>query len=525
MTFEKLGLNASIIKALIEKGYEIPTPIQSQAIPLILNHHDILGCAQTGTGKTGAFALPMIQLLHGMEKTPADGKLQALILTPTRELAIQIEENIQEYSKYMPIKHAVIFGGVNQSSQVDKLRRGVDLLVATPGRLLDLINQGFVKLGTIKLFVLDEADRMLDMGFINDIKKILKLLPEQRQSLFFSATMPENIVQLSNTILKNPKRIEVTPASTTAETIQQELYYTNKGTKNQLLLHLLEDTAIDQALVFTRTKHGADKVTKELLKHNVSASAIHGNKTQVQRQKALGAFKDGKTRILVATDIAARGIDIDKLKFVINYEIPNEPESYVHRIGRSGRAGESGFAISLCEPEENAFILDIQKLIGQKIPVVNTNPFPQTDAAMTEAEKKEANKEKNKRKQEFFANLKAQNPNHPRLSKKIEEKKAAQASAPVQNKVEAPKPAQVENKPKFEHHKPRFNNDRPKFGNNQGRNDHSKTGPGEQKTEGETPKPKSNEHKPKFANNHKPTRSGKSDHQPLKDKYMWPLEK
>ncbi len=396
------------MKALTEKGYTEPTPIQAKAIPLILNNQDILGCAQTGTGKTAAFAIPIIQLINKHEKFDNNRtKIRALIVTPTRELAIQIDDNIKAYSKHTQIRHTVIFGGVKQGKQVEKLKRGVHILTATPGRLLDLIGQGFISLDDLKLFVLDEADRMLDMGFINDIKKLLKLIPEKRQSLFFSATMPDNIVKLSNTILKNPKKIEVTPASSTAETIKQFVYYTNRTSKAALLLHVIEERGIDQVLIFTRTKHGADRVARNLTKKGVKASSIHGDKAQNQRQKALQAFKDGKIRVLVATDIAARGIDIDKLKFVINYEIPNMPETYVHRIGRSGRAGEEGTAISLCEPEENVNIKNIQKLIGNKIQTADNEAFPQTDKPMTEAEKKEWQKEKQRRKQEFFANRKA----------------------------------------------------------------------------------------------------------------------
>ncbi len=405
MTFENLGIIVPILKALKQKNYNEPTPIQAQAIPLILQRKDVLGCAQTGTGKTAAFAIPIIQLIETIEsgkRVPT--KLRALIVTPTRELAIQIDDNIKEYSKYTDIKHAVIFGGVKQYAQVNKLRSGVHILVATPGRLLDLIGQGIISLDLIKLFVLDEADRMLDMGFIHDIKRLLKMLPTHRQSLFFSATMPANIIDLSKTILKNPTKIEVTPVSSTAETIQQRLYYTNRQTKNDLLLHVLKDKAIDQALLFTRTKHGADKIARILKKKNISSAAIHGDKAQRQRQNALSQFKDGAIRVLVATDIAARGIDIDKLRYVINHDIPNVAETYVHRIGRSGRAGEEGIAISLCEPEENAFIKDIEKLINQKLKVVSDNPFPQTDAPMTADEKKEWMKEKQKRKQEFFAN-------------------------------------------------------------------------------------------------------------------------
>ena len=406
MTFEDLNLITPILNAVKTKGYTEPTPIQEKAIPLILQKKDVLGCAQTGTGKTAAFAIPIIQLIqeaeahHNAKKTP----IRALIVTPTRELAIQIEENIDAYSKNTVVRQAVIFGGVNQHAQVQQLKKGVHILVATPGRLLDLISQKHISLEHIKLFVLDEADRMLDMGFINDIRKLLKLLPKERQSLFFSATMPDNIVDLSNQILKNPVKVEVTPPSSTAETIQQFVYYTNRTTKGDLLLHILKSPKIEQVLLFARTKRGADRITRNLKKARISAAAIHGDKAQNQRQKALNEFKDGNIRVLVATDIAARGIDINQLKFVINYDIPNLPESYVHRIGRSGRAGEEGIAISLCEPEENAFIKDIEQLTKKRIRVVKVNPFPQTERPMTELEKKEWNKEKQRRKQEFFAN-------------------------------------------------------------------------------------------------------------------------
>ncbi|MCL4137439.1 UNVERIFIED_CONTAM: hypothetical protein GTU68_013713 [Idotea baltica] len=397
MKFENLDLIEPILRALKEKNYVEPTMIQEKAIPLILDRRDVLGCAQTGTGKTAAFAIPTIQLINNIE-----GHLTA----PTRELAIQIGENIKSYSKHTNITHTVIFGGVKQGSQVQALRKGVHILVATPGRLLDLINQGHINIETVKLFILDEADRMLDMGFINDIKKLLKLLPEKRQSLFFSATMPDNIVTLSRTILKDPIKIEVSPVSSTAETIQQYLYYTNRTSKRDLLLHILKNPALDQVLLFTRTKHGADKIARHLSKKRIESAAIHGDKAQNQRQKALKRFKSGELRVLVATDIAARGIDIEKLKYVINYEIPNEAETYVHRIGRSGRAGEDGTAISICEPEENAHIRAIEKLIKQKLNIIKDNPFPQTEKPMTEKEKKEWNKEKQRRKQEFFANRK-----------------------------------------------------------------------------------------------------------------------
>lgn len=405
MRFEDLKLIPPILKALKDKNYVEPTPIQGRAIPIILKRQDVLGVAQTGTGKTAAFAIPIIQLIHQIEaKQGGTPTMRALILTPTRELAIQIEESIESYAKHTVVKQTVIFGGVKQHSQVKALRKGVHILVATPGRLLDLISQGIISLSTIKVFILDEADRMLDMGFINDIKRILPLLPKKRQSLFFSATMPNNIVKLSREILKDPKKIEVSPVSSTAETIQQYLYYTNRTTKKNLLTYILKDEDIDQVLVFSRTKRGADRIAKDLKKKGISAAAIHGDKAQNQRQKALKQFKEGAIRVLVATDIAARGIDIDKLRYVVNYDIPNVAETYVHRIGRSGRAGEEGVAIAICEPEENVFIRDIEKLIKQKIKVLKDHPFPQTDKPMTDAEKKEWNKEKQRRKQEFFAN-------------------------------------------------------------------------------------------------------------------------
>lgn len=402
MRFEDLDLIDPILKALRDKNYVEPTTIQENAIPLVLNRHDVLGCAQTGTGKTAAFAIPIIQLIHEFEGDSKFPLMRALIVTPTRELAIQIDENIREYSKYTNIKHAVIFGGVKQGKQVDRLKRGVHILTATPGRLLDLIGQGYISLDDVKLFTLDEADRMLDMGFINDIRKLLELLPPKRQSLFFSATMPKNIVELSRKILKNPKRVEVDPVSSTAETIQQSLYYTNRTNKKDLLLHIIKSKKIDQVLLFSRTKHGCDRIVRNLVKSNIKASAIHGDKAQNQRQKALSQFKDGYIQVLVATDIAARGIDIDKLRYVINYDVPNVAETYVHRIGRSGRAGEEGNAISICEPEENEFVTDIEKLINQKIHVVKNHPYPQTEKPMNEAEKKEWRKEKERRKQEFF---------------------------------------------------------------------------------------------------------------------------
>jgi ATP-dependent RNA helicase RhlE len=405
MTFEQLHLIPNILKSLKDENYTTPTDIQARAIPLILDGNDVLGSAQTGTGKTAAFAIPIIQHLE-LDQNRGHGKrkILSLIVTPTRELAIQIGESFKTYGKYTNVKNTVVFGGVSQGAQTNALRAGVDVLVATPGRLLDLMDQGYISLSDVKYFVLDEADRMLDMGFIHDIKKLLKVLPRDRQSLFFSATMPKSILKLSQEILKNPKKVEVSPVSSTAETIQQMLYKTNKSTKKDLLHHILKNPDLDQVLLFSRTKHGADRIVKELRKKDIDSAAIHGDKSQGQRQRALSEFKDGKLRLLVATDIAARGIDIDKLRYVINYDIPNEPETYVHRIGRCGRAGEEGVAISICEPEENVFVQDIEKLIKQSIEVVKDNPYPQTDRPMNTQEKKEAEKEKQRRKQEFFAN-------------------------------------------------------------------------------------------------------------------------
>ena len=379
MSFESLNLEAPLLKAVKEEGYTIPTPIQAQAIPLVLRGNDLLGCAQTGTGKTAAFAIPILQLLSREKSFSQRKKIRSLIVTPTRELAIQIEESFTAYGRHTGLTCAVIFGGVGQTPQTKALQRGVDILVATPGRLLDLMNQGFVSLKDIEIFVLDEADRMLDMGFIHDVKKLLAVLPRKRQSLFFSATMPPEIVKLADTILQNPSKVEVTPVSSTADTVSQHLYFVDKGNKNALLLHVLKDPKIKTALVFTRTKHGADKVVKVLLNHDIKAEAIHGNKAQNARQRALANFKAQTTRVLVATDIAARGIDVDDLEFVINFEIPNIAETYVHRIGRTGRAGANGTALSFCDAEEKAYLKDIEKLIGRKIPLIDGHPFPLMD--------------------------------------------------------------------------------------------------------------------------------------------------
>ena len=407
MQFKDLKIIEPILRALEDNQYTTPTPIQQQAIPFVLNRRDILGSAQTGTGKTAAFAVPILQHLYNdKHKNSGRRKIRSLIVTPTRELAIQIDESFTSYGKYTGLKNTVVFGGVNQGPQTTLLNKGVDILIATPGRLLDLMDQGYISLKDIEYFVLDEADRMLDMGFINDIKKIIAKLPTKRQSLYFSATMPDSIVELSKKILNNPVKVNVSPVSSTAETIQQYLYYTNRSDKNNLLIHILQDENIDHVLIFSRTKHGADRIARNLKKKKIKAEAIHGDKSQNQRQKALSLFKERRIRVLVATDIAARGIDIDKLRFVINFDIPNIAETYVHRIGRSGRAGEEGVSISICEPEENVFVKDIEKLINREIEVVEDNPYPQTEKPMTTSEKKEWEKEKQRRKREFFANRK-----------------------------------------------------------------------------------------------------------------------
>jgi ATP-dependent RNA helicase RhlE len=407
MTFNDLKLNNSILKAIKEEGYTTPTPIQQQAIPIVLTGIDLLGCAQTGTGKTAAFGIPILQQLENDRPTPAHPKqIRALIVTPTRELAIQISESLSAYGRHTGLKNTVIFGGVKQHQQTMDLKRGVDILIATPGRLLDLHNQGFISLKHLKIFVLDEADRMLDMGFINDVKKIIALLPKKRQSLFFSATMPADIQELANTILTNPQKVEVAPPATTAETIQQFLFYVGKEAKNDLLLHLVKRQSMKTVLVFTRTKHGADKVVKMLQRNNVKSAAIHGNKSQNARQNALNDFKDGRLKVLVATDIAARGIDVDNLSYVINYEIPNIPETYVHRIGRTGRAGANGTAYSFCAPDEIVYIKDIQKLIGLSIQVEEGHPYPYNPADFevnppTPAGKNSPDKHKKSQKRKF----------------------------------------------------------------------------------------------------------------------------
>ncbi|MBL7890989.1 MAG: DEAD/DEAH box helicase [Bacteroidia bacterium] len=376
MTFENLNLIEPISQALKTKGYVNPTPIQEKAIPQILQGHDVFGCAQTGTGKTAAFALPILQMLHERSLKEKKQGIKALILAPTRELAIQIDESFTDYGKGLSINHTVIFGGVSQHNQTNALRRGVDIVIATPGRLLDLMHQGHVKLNNIEFFVLDEVDRMLDMGFINDIKKIIAKIPAKRQTIFLSATIPGEIRKLADSLLQNPVKVEVAAVSAPAEMVTQAVYYVEKADKRALLQQVLKDEEIDHALVFTRTKHGADKVVKDLNKNGIRAEAIHGNKSQNARQKALIGFKNRTIRILVATDIASRGIDVDKLTHVINYELPEVPETYVHRIGRTGRAGEAGTALSFCASEEMDYLRDINKLLKKNIALVSTHSTP-----------------------------------------------------------------------------------------------------------------------------------------------------
>jgi ATP-dependent RNA helicase RhlE len=390
MPFESLSIIEPILRALHEEGYRTPTPIQQQAIPVVLQGKDLLGVAQTGTGKTAAFAVPILQLLGTHKSSGKKKHIRCLILTPTRELAVQIEESFEAYGRYMGMTSVVIFGGVKQGAQTNALHRGVDIVVATPGRLLDLMDQGHVDLRHVEIFVLDEADRMLDMGFVRDVKDIIAELSPKRQTLFFSATMPTEIVSLANAILNQPVKVSVTPSATMVDVIKQTLYYVSKAQKPDLLLQILEDKKIRTALVFTRTKRGADVVARTLERNNISAEAIHGNKAQNARQRSLNNFKAQKIRVLVATDIAARGIDVDDLEYVINYEIPNVPETYVHRIGRTGRAGASGNAISFCAPDEKPYIRDIEKLTGKKIPVAHDHPFAHSDRVHPREDRGEA---------------------------------------------------------------------------------------------------------------------------------------
>lgn len=386
MKFEDLKLEKPLLKALAEEGYKKPSPIQVQAIPPALEGRDILGCAQTGTGKTAAFALPVLNRLIG-HKVRGRREIKALILTPTRELALQIHESIEAYGRHTGIRSCVIFGGVSSKTQIEKLRKGVDILVATPGRLKDLESQKEINLKSLEIFVLDEADRMLDMGFIHDVKKIISMIPKKRQTMFFSATMPPEVQALVSGILTNPVKIEVAPVSSTAETIDQSVCFVDKNNKHRLLIEFLKSGRISSSLVFTRTKHGADKLVKELIKSGINARAIHGNKSQGARQTALAEFKSGKIKVLVATDLAARGIDIDELSHVFNYDLPNIPETYVHRIGRTGRAGLRGVSISFCNIEEKPYLKDIEKLTGKKIAVNESHSYPMMIMTVPEKEK------------------------------------------------------------------------------------------------------------------------------------------
>lgn len=400
MTFEQLHIIPQILEALSQEGYVTPTPIQEKAIPIVLAGRDLLGCAQTGTGKTAAFSIPIIQNLQAKPRTTGRRPIKALVLTPTRELAIQIDQSFESYGHLTHLRHTVIFGGVSQQPQTNALNQGVDVLVATPGRLLDLISQKLVDLRQLDYFVLDEADRMLDMGFIHDIKRILPLLPKQRQTLFFSATMPPEIAELADSILQNPEKVAITPPSSTVDMIDQSLYFVEKNDKKPLLIELLKNKDITSALVFSRTKHGADKIARFLVQAGISADAIHGEKSQNARQRALNNFKDHKIKVLVATDIAARGIDIDELSHVFNNDLPEVPETYVHRIGRTGRAGNNGTAISFCSSDEMQQLKDIQKLIGKQIPVIENHNYVSDLAtiAQYQAKAKVAEKEKAKKK-------------------------------------------------------------------------------------------------------------------------------
>jgi len=386
LNFESLNISLPILKALSEEGYTQPTPIQEQAIPPLLEGRDLLGCAQTGTGKTAAFSIPILQGLS-FEQRSFSGRRQikALVLAPTRELAIQIYDCFVSYGKHLGLKSLVIYGGVSQHPQTRGLSGGIDILVATPGRLLDLIGQKFIHLDSVRYLVLDEADRMLDMGMIHDVRKIVNFLPEKRQTMFFSATMPPEIEKLSGSILNKPKRIEITPTASTVDTIDQSVYHVGKGDKIHLLVHLLENPSVKSALVFSRTKHGADKIVKALERSNIQAMAIHGNKSQNARQLALSNFKQHKTRILIATDIAARGIDVEELSHVIQFDLPEVPETYVHRIGRTGRAGMGGTAVAFCDYEEKSLLRDIQKLIGKPVPVIEEHPYKLADVPQSMA--------------------------------------------------------------------------------------------------------------------------------------------
>ncbi|MBN8688497.1 MAG: DEAD/DEAH box helicase [Chitinophagales bacterium] len=468
MAFSKLALTEPVLKALAQEGYTTPTPIQQQAIPFVLQQRDLLGCAQTGTGKTAAFAIPILELLQAQK--PLGPGIKVLILTPTRELAIQIDESFAAYGRYTGIRHTVIFGGVSQHAQVNALRQGVDVLVATPGRLLDLMQQGFIRLDQLQIFVLDEADRMLDMGFIHDVKKVIAKLPAKRQTLFFSATMPPEIQKLADMLLTNPAKVEVTPPATTVEKIEQRLYFVAKKEKPDLLLHLLQNPEIKSTLVFTRTKHGADKVARMLHKHQIQAAAIHGNKSQNARQAALAGFKNGAIRVLVATDIAARGIDIDELAHVINFDLPDVPETYVHRIGRTGRAGNSGLAISFCAAEEKDELRAIQKLIVKTLIVVEDHPYTANahSAAPPKEERqrpgfRQQNEKHHQQKNEHTQHRLQQRPAHKPQQGQQQGQSAARQQRPAQQQRSAQqqRPAQQQQRPPQQSQRPAHQQQRP----------------------------------------------------------------
>ena len=437
MKFQDLRLSEPLLRAIGEKGYTDPTPIQQQAIPPALEGRDLQGCAQTGTGKTAAFTLPILQLLAAEPAAKGRREIRALVVTPTRELAIQIDECCRDYARYLAVRHCVIFGGVNQRPQVDALQRGVDLLVATPGRLLDLVGQGHISLDKVRFFVLDEADRMLDMGFIHDVKKILKWLPARKQTMLFSATMPPEIADLVNSLLRSPVRVAVDPVSSPVEAIRQSVYFVDKGNKTRLLAQLIQELAVKNALVFTRTKHGANKVARELSKYGITAAAIHGNKSQTARVAALEGFKEGKTRVLVATDIAARGIDISELSHVFNYDLPEVPETYVHRIGRTARAGADGTAVSFCAPEEMEYLAGIEKLNRRKIPVVSGHPWDGVPAPVKAAPPVRGRKPK------------AEQP-APEKAETPKAEKAAKPAAPEKKSAAKPSAAKKQKAPKIE---------------------------------------------------------------------------
>ena len=444
MTFQELGLSKPILKALAEQGYERPSPIQEKAIPPALAGRDVLGCAQTGTGKTCAFAAPILQRLSARQ---AKGRpIRALILTPTRELALQIQESFAAYGSRLPLRSAVIFGGVGQNPQVEQLKKGVDILVATPGRLEDLHGQGFIHVENLEIFVLDEADRMLDMGFIHDVRKILKWLPQKKQTLFFSATMPPEVQGLVDSLLVNPVKVAVNPVSSPVEVIDQKLYYVDRGNKTKLLASLILEPDVKNALVFTRTKHGANKVAGDLVKAGIAAAAIHGNKSQTARQQALADFKSGKVTALVATDIAARGLDIDELSHVFNYNLPDVPETYVHRIGRTGRAGRGGTAISFCDVNEKEELKAIQKLLGKAIPVVEDHPWPMEVFEPLPKDKK--GRVVNPEDAEARAAAKEKRRQRAAANKAAAAERKAKAAQKAAEAVEQPVPAQPEQKKK-----------------------------------------------------------------------------